>query len=328
MSRAFKCDRCGTLAEGKSSTRLTPRGVDVGGELCEPCAASLKDWWAEDDDSVSDQIPLEEPTPDEESEPAEPIADTDDDDVDETPPSGDESDQDAVDEDPGHAPRTSTFTTRSYALVLTGWVAEFFEDTERVTVRERDGRYELAPGESEEWPDYAASEQIQVGNPGKDVLGIEADDDIRVREAGDVLVVEPPGQDPAVDDDTEQGDVDGDRFWCSSCAAGPFATEDDVRDHHDREDHPGAAIVKPQDPSELVNEDSAATESATDGGVAASQPDTAAAATCQNCGSHVTADYARVFAPDDEENPRMCPECEGKVRERDGTVRDARTGGQ
>lgn len=45
---------------------------------------------------------------------------------------------------------------------------------------------------------------------------------------------------------------------------------------------------------------------------------------CQNCGSFVTADYARVFAPDGMEEPRVCPHCEELIR--DGSdVRQARS---
>jgi len=65
---------------------------------------------------------------------------------------------------------------------------------------------------------------------------------------------------------------------------------------------------------------------AQDGGAVASS-DTAASAVCQNCDSQVTARYARVFTPEDEDNPRMCPNCEDKVRETDGTVRDNRNKG-
>ncbi len=44
---------------------------------------------------------------------------------------------------------------------------------------------------------------------------------------------------------------------------------------------------------------------------------------CQNCGSFVTPAYARVFTPNDVDEPRVCPNCEDKVR--DGTeVRAAR----
>jgi hypothetical protein len=50
--------------------------------------------------------------------------------------------------------------------------------------------------------------------------------------------------------------------------------------------------------------------------------DTAASAICQNCGSQVTAQYARVFAPGGD--PRVCPECEDKTRTPDGSVRDRR----
>jgi hypothetical protein len=45
---------------------------------------------------------------------------------------------------------------------------------------------------------------------------------------------------------------------------------------------------------------------------------------CQNCGSFVTEAYARVFTPPGEEDPRVCPECEDKIR--DGArIREARS---
>ena len=45
---------------------------------------------------------------------------------------------------------------------------------------------------------------------------------------------------------------------------------------------------------------------------------------CQNCGAFVTEDYVRVFAPEGHDNPRVCPECEDKLR--DGAdVREARS---
>ena len=45
---------------------------------------------------------------------------------------------------------------------------------------------------------------------------------------------------------------------------------------------------------------------------------------CQNCGSFVTAQYARVFTPSHLDEPRVCPDCEDIVR--DGAdVRTARS---
>ena len=45
---------------------------------------------------------------------------------------------------------------------------------------------------------------------------------------------------------------------------------------------------------------------------------------CQNCDSFVTERYVRVFAPDGMEQPRVCPNCEDKIR--DGAqVRQARS---
>ncbi|WP_442908711.1 DUF7563 family protein [Halodesulfurarchaeum sp.] len=40
--------------------------------------------------------------------------------------------------------------------------------------------------------------------------------------------------------------------------------------------------------------------------------------TCRNCGSAVTEAYVRVFAPNGETQPRVCPNCEDKIREKGG----------
>ena len=45
---------------------------------------------------------------------------------------------------------------------------------------------------------------------------------------------------------------------------------------------------------------------------------------CQNCGSFVTTEYVRVFAPDGEDHPRVCPRCEDMVRD-GNSVREARS---
>lgn len=37
--------------------------------------------------------------------------------------------------------------------------------------------------------------------------------------------------------------------------------------------------------------------------------------TCQHCGSHTTAAFARVFTPNDVDEPRCCPNCEGVIRD-------------
>ena len=46
---------------------------------------------------------------------------------------------------------------------------------------------------------------------------------------------------------------------------------------------------------------------------------------CQNCGAHVSQSYADVFTPEDVEDPRVCPSCPDKIREGDGSIRDARS---
>jgi hypothetical protein len=47
-------------------------------------------------------------------------------------------------------------------------------------------------------------------------------------------------------------------------------------------------------------------------------------ATCENCGSFVTVQYVRVFAPGNRNSVRVCPACEDRVRD-GGDVREARS---
>lgn len=56
-----------------------------------------------------------------------------------------------------------------------------------------------------------------------------------------------------------------------------------------------------------------------------SSPSSGGPLQCQNCGAHVSRSYAAVFTPEDVEQPRACPSCPDKIRERDGSVRDARS---
>ena len=39
---------------------------------------------------------------------------------------------------------------------------------------------------------------------------------------------------------------------------------------------------------------------------------------CTNCGSTVTRRYVRVFSPDAEAGPQVCPHCPDRVRTRTG----------
>ncbi|WP_168927081.1 MULTISPECIES: DUF7563 family protein [Natronorubrum] len=36
---------------------------------------------------------------------------------------------------------------------------------------------------------------------------------------------------------------------------------------------------------------------------------------CQNCGAFVTDAYARVFTPPGVDDPRVCPNCQDKIRD-------------
>lgn len=44
-------------------------------------------------------------------------------------------------------------------------------------------------------------------------------------------------------------------------------------------------------------------------------------AKCENCGSHVTEQYVRVFVPDDGQ-PECCPSCPGMIRDPSGQPRE------
>lgn len=45
---------------------------------------------------------------------------------------------------------------------------------------------------------------------------------------------------------------------------------------------------------------------------------------CENCGGHVSAEYARVFAPTGRDSVRVCPNCPDKLRD-NGKIREARS---
>jgi len=45
--------------------------------------------------------------------------------------------------------------------------------------------------------------------------------------------------------------------------------------------------------------------------------------TCRNCDAVVTKSYVRVFAPNGMDQPRVCPNCEDKTRDK-GDVRTKR----
>lgn len=48
---------------------------------------------------------------------------------------------------------------------------------------------------------------------------------------------------------------------------------------------------------------------------------------CLNCGAFVSEQYVRVFAPNEMDTVRVCPECPDMIRE-NGGVREAKTSRQ
>lgn len=145
-------------------------------------------------------------------------------------------------------------------------------------------------------------------------------------------------EEEGAEEEDEPDDSEGapeEELWCGHCAYGPV-DEVTVRSHHD-EEHDGEPIIWDVEPAEEdlhdQDEETGGSEGASsnekpsvaDGGVQVTQP-SETGRTCQNCGSHVTRQYARVFAPDEDAGPRVCPNCEDMVRDRDG-VRPKRNGG-
>ena len=166
---------------------------------------------------------------------------------------------------------------KSYGLVLAGDVPGFFA-SDRVTVRERNGRYELAPGPSDDWPDYAVSEdKIQFGNPGVQVLDADVGTTVRATADGDLVILESDV------DDVDAGDQEA-----------------------DASDAPQVE----QEPADGADESPSWNDFSADGGT--TDPE------CQNCGSHVDRQYVRVFEPEGEDAPRVCPNCPDLVRDRNG----------
>jgi len=219
------------------------------------------------------------------------------------------------------------YLARDYGVPLSSVAAHV--DADRVTVVDQPYGADLVPGTDADGPDYAVQQHnIQLGNPGRKVIGAAPDEDIRAFATAEGVRLE------LVDDGSDDYGIDdqsSERVWCGACGTGPFTDAEAVADHHEREGHPGDPVPKSTDPSEAAAD--AGEETTADGGVAVQGPpstDTAASVTCQNCGARVSQRYVKVWAPEDREDigPRTCPNCD-KVRERDGTVRKPRsTGGQ
>jgi len=184
----------------------------------------------------------------------------------------------------------------------------------------------LEPGEFEETVNDVGGVQ-ELG----DELGFSTERTLRILNVYGLEDAVGPGdvEISDVNDFEFDGVVDGHdvatgEFWCGFCGEGPLDTEAAVREHHQDERHAGEAAVRSEDPSIEVEN---ASTSRADGGVAAIMSSTdGPGQRCQNCGSHVTKHYARIHTPEGEEEkgPRVCPNCEDKVREGDGTVREAR----
>jgi len=115
------------------------------------------------------------------------------------------------DQDDGHDAEQpellGRYTVRDYGspmLPLAGATFRHFEDADRVHIRERDSRFELARGGREEWPDYKVSQgssQIALGAPAIDLIGVDEGDEVEVHTLGEDAVLVPPGEVVAIPED-------------------------------------------------------------------------------------------------------------------------------
>jgi len=105
---------------------------------------------------------------------------------------GDDADQDDVDESDEQSDGFNDpkfFTARDYGIVLSSVQKHF--DSDRVTVQDAPHGAELVPGDGPEGPDYLVGEsQIQLGNPGRSVIGAEPGDEVRAVPDGHVVRLE------------------------------------------------------------------------------------------------------------------------------------------
>lgn len=141
---------------------------------------------------------------------------------------------------------------------------------------------------------------------------------------------EEPDTDDGLDEDTD--------IWCDICGAGPFDDPSRLSGHHVGAGHDGDTRPTDEPPDEVPDPEDAEpidrptaepeTEdqlARSDGGTAAASTSAGTQVTCQNCGSHVSKKYQRVYTPEHEPAPRVCPACPDKVRESDGSVREVRS---
>ncbi|MDS0258535.1 hypothetical protein NDI56_03805 [Haloarcula sp. S1CR25-12] len=145
---------------------------------------------------------------------------------------------------PGESRTLGTYDVRDYStltLVIGSEVTDYLaaDGADRLHIRERQGRYELVGGDSDEWPDYAISRTTQLGKPAVDLLGLAAGDEVQARTDGGVVVLDPIGDaaddshrvgDP-IDEDDVQEEADGDPDESDGDDELPVGlTADDVRE--------------------------------------------------------------------------------------------------
>ena len=278
---------------------------DLSGDFCPECGMAvltdLVEQFREDNGAVDEDDHVEDAD----------HGEADDDAVDETDNAPDQADDDDVrDDDADDADSLKgvldTAVVKSYGVYFNRDVAAFFANVDRVTVREQDGQYELAPGTSEEWPDYAVSqEKIQLSTRGARVLDADVGDEIRATANGDAVALEVVGRSDEHDDGEEREVESGEnQETASSTSTWNGAGETGSADLEEPSDEDDIVDALPEEDGEPV---CFADYSADAGSVKSAE--------CQNCGSHVDRQFVRVFEPEDEEAPRVCPNCEDLIRD-------------
>jgi hypothetical protein len=113
------------------------------------------------------------------------------------------------------------FAAKDYGLLFSGDIIAEFEDADRVTICERNGRVELVAGTAPDGRDYAVGDTIQMGRPALEVLDATPGDKFRGVPDGGVVVLERIG------DEAGDGEEDLDENQ-ESDGEDPDADQEDV----------------------------------------------------------------------------------------------------
>lgn len=105
-------------------------------------------------------------------------------------------------------------------------------------------RLEVVDEDSEDDPDDGDDEAAD------DVEPDQEDSDEDQQEPTEEPHPEPESEAEQPDDGEDSDEETELQYWCGYCGKGPKPYADNIRDHHDREDHPGEPVIMSQDPAE------------------------------------------------------------------------------